>query len=90
MEQLEQAIARRELGTIYTAMELPCFYLIVTAAAVLCARRWWPEATYVACAGAMSLCSGSLAGLPRLTLVMFPVFVVLAGLRRWPVLWGFY
>jgi hypothetical protein len=90
VEQLDLALDCRDLGTIYTALELPCFYLIVVSLGDLCARRRWSEATYVLCAAAMSVCSGSLVGLPRFTLVMFPVFVVLARLRRWPVLWGLY
>ncbi|HVC97816.1 MAG TPA: hypothetical protein VND64_29365 [Pirellulales bacterium] len=90
LEHLDRAAAHRNLGSLYTILELPCFYLIVGTVGVLCARRWWPEATYVGCAGAMSLCSGSLAGLPRFTLVMFPVFIVLARMRRWPVVWGIY
>ena len=90
LEHFERALTDRNLGSLYTILEIPCFYLIVGTVGVLCARRWWPEATYVGCAAAMSLCSGSLAGLPRFTLVMFPVFIVLARMRRWPVLWGIY
>ncbi len=90
LEHLDLSIARPGLGTILTALELPCFYLIVAAVALLCARRRWPEATFVAGAGAITLCSDRLAGLPRYTLVMFPIFVLLARLRSRPVLWGAY
>ncbi|HVC97111.1 MAG TPA: hypothetical protein VND64_25760 [Pirellulales bacterium] len=90
IDRLDHSLAHPGLGTVYTALELPCLYLIGATVALLCVRRWWPEAVYVACAAAMSLCCGTLDGVPRYTIALFPVFVVLSGLRRWPMLWGLY
>ncbi len=90
IDHLEHALARLDLGAILTALELPCFYLTAAVVVLLGARRWWAETTYVASVGAMSLCSSYLTSLPRYTLLMFHLFVVLGGLRRRPALLAIY
>lgn len=90
MTQTEIAFARGDLGALYNDLELPCLYLALLVIAVLWMRSAWPEVVYVASCAALSLFSGSLWGLPRFTLVMFPVFTVVAALHRRAVWWNVY
>jgi hypothetical protein len=86
----ERALTRSDLGSIYTLLELPCLYLILVSIVVLGARRLWPEAAFVAASASLSLASGTLWGVPRFSLVLFPMFFVLATLRRRRAAWHFY
>jgi hypothetical protein len=88
--QLLEAIDRPELGTLLRASEFPCFYLLIFTAALLWIRGNVPEAVYVLFGLGVSLVSGSLWGLPRFTLVLFPAFIVIAGLHRRPIGWYTY
>jgi hypothetical protein len=88
--QTERALAEGNLGSLGTCLELPCLYLIVLAIGLLCVERAWPEAVYTIVCLSLSLVSGSLWGLPRFTLVFFPVFAVLSRLPRWPAVWHGY
>lgn len=88
--QLEQALNQPQLGTLLRAMEIPCLFLIVLAIAHCCRRATAPEALYCAFGLALSLVSGSLWGLPRFTLVLFPAFAVLASLQRRRLGWYAY
>ncbi|HJT33889.1 MAG TPA: hypothetical protein VJ783_17720 [Pirellulales bacterium] len=90
ISQVESAYARGDLGAILTCLELPCLYLILYVCVIVGHRRRWPELVYVSGCAALSLFSGSLWGLPRFTLVMFPVFIIIAELRRWPRWWNLY
>ncbi|MGH7135987.1 MAG: hypothetical protein ACREHD_09620, partial [Pirellulales bacterium] len=58
--------------------------------AVLWIRGDVPEAVYLLFGLAVSLVSGSFWGLPRFTLALFPVFIVVAGLRRHRIAWYTY
>lgn len=88
--QTERALADGNLGSLATGLELPCLYLIVLAIGLLCVERAWPEVVYATVCLSLSLVSGSLWGLPRFTLVVFPVFAVLSRLPRWPAVWHAY
>lgn len=90
ISQVESAHARSDLGAILTCLELPCLYLILFVCVIVGHRRRWPELVYVSGCAALSLFSGSLWGLPRFTLVMFPVFIIFADLQRWPRWWSLY
>lgn len=88
--QLQESIEHPELGTLLRGLELPCFYLLIFAIGVLWIRGSVPEAVYVLFGLGVSLGSGSLWGLPRFTLVLFPVFAVVAGLHRRRIAWYSY
>jgi hypothetical protein len=64
-----------------------CLVLFLALTVFLFLRRETPEALYAAATLAMLLSSGSLAGLPRYVLPLFPCFLLLADfLRSRPVL----
>ncbi len=87
-----RATAGGGLGMPYSLLQLPCACLVLFVLMILFgdARRPWPELTFVGCSLAMSLFGGALGGMPRFTLVLFPVFTVLSRLHRRPVLWHAY
>lgn len=80
--RMEKAVDSYGIGAIYVFLEFPCLYLILISIALLAANRLWAEGVYVAAGALLTLVSGSLWGMPRFTLVMFPVFIVLGWLWR--------
>lgn len=91
MTRLQQALEAHDLGSMYIYLELPCVFLIIGSTALLIVHRLWAEATFVAASAMMTLVSGTLWGLPRLTILLFPVFVLLGRLHRnHKVLWYLY
>lgn len=80
-------------GSFYTLLQLPCVYLVLITLVVLYTdrpRNRWGEMAFIGCALVMSLFGGALGGMPRFTLVLFPVFTVAARIRRSPCLWHVY
>ncbi len=51
---------------------------------------WAAYVVYVATAVGMSFTCGILDALPRYSLALFPLFIVLGKLRRWPMIWHVY
>lgn len=82
------AAAAHDLSSLYVYLELPCLALVAAAIAILFIRRSWMEGTFVSASALMVLVSGSLWGMPRFTIILYPVFLTLADLRRHcAVLW---
>jgi hypothetical protein len=82
-----------DLGSIYALLELPSAYLAALVTVLLLfegAPRRWPEITFIGCSLGMSLFGGAFGGMPRFTLVLFPVFIALARLHQRRSLWHLY
>ncbi|MCX7428742.1 MAG: hypothetical protein NTW96_24335 [Planctomycetia bacterium] len=91
MARFAMAQANHDIGSMYVYLELPCLCLIIGAAIFLLHRRSWSEATFVGASVMLTLVSGSLWGLPRFTVFLFPIFLLLGRLHReWRVLWYSY
>jgi hypothetical protein len=88
--QAGRALESVGLGRLYVLLELPTLQLVLVTVAVLCARRKWPEAVFVLSSVLLSLSSGSLWGLPRFVLPLFPVFLILGELSTNRVVWYSY
>jgi hypothetical protein len=74
-------------GTLELLASVAALALFLTLTAFLFLRRETPEALYAAATLAMLLSSGTLEGLPRYVLPLFPCFLLLADfLRSRPVL----
>lgn len=86
LERAQRAYARGDLGSLYDLLEIPCLYLLLWAFVLMCVRRSWPEAVFIAGGAGLTLCSGTTWGLPRFVLDVFPVFIALATLRRRPLI----
>jgi hypothetical protein len=87
IERFNMALDREGLEALCVGLEIPCLWFLVICILLLCDRRRWPEALFVAGGVTMSLFTGSLWGLPRFVLSVFPVFPVLAALHRHKALW---
>lgn len=91
MGRFRYARALHDLGSLHAYLEFPCVCLIAGSVVLLLVHRLWPEALFVAAGGTLTLVSGTLWGLPRYTLLLFPVFISMGRLhRRRRVLWHLY
>lgn len=80
--RFQHALTAHDLQSVYVYLELPCVYLIIGSCVLLILCRLWAEATFVAASSMMTFVSGTLWGLPRLTIFLFPIFVLLGKLHR--------
>jgi hypothetical protein len=87
IRSLDSAIAQHNLGSLSTYYELVAFEFVIVASIDLIRRGLAPEAAYVLSGLLISVASGSLWGLPRFTLVLFPVFLIGQRIRRLPLLY---
>lgn len=86
------ALGRCDLAALYRLLELPCAWLALAVLAIMASaeRPRWPELLYVATSVGMSFTCGILDALPRYSLALFPIFIALGKLRRWPMIWHLY
>jgi hypothetical protein len=82
VRSLDSAMAQSNLGSLVTYSELVAFDIILIASVLLVRRGLVPEFTYVLTGVLTSILSGSLWGLPRFTLILFPVFLIAEGVYR--------
>jgi len=76
------AVRQPELGSVYTALEPVCAALVLVAVVGLSIQRRWAEAVFTLGSASMVFVSGSLWGMPRFTIILFPVFLWLADLSK--------
>jgi hypothetical protein len=85
------ALQRPALGSVCTAMEPVCAGLVLVAVVGLSIQRRWAEAVFTLGSASMVLVSSSIWGMPRFTIILFPVFLWLADLsRKSPLAWFLY
>jgi hypothetical protein len=85
--RFDYALARDTLEALYIGLEVPCLWILIIASYRNFMLRCWPELVFLAGGAMMSLCAGSLWGLPRFVLCFFPIYTVLSELHRWRVVW---
>ncbi len=90
VRNFREALDRHTFGALYTLLEIPCALLLLGSAGVLLARRRYGEAVYVLCTVGLSAAAGSLWGIPRYSLFVFPVFLLAIRPSRRPALWTGY
>lgn len=77
-------------GSIYTLLELPSAVLLLASGLILTRMKRFAEAVFVLGSLGLSVMAGSLWGLPRYTIFLFPVFMLLARVQRRTALWHAY
>ena len=81
-EYFRRAIDLHTFGSLYTLLEMPCLVGLVVATTILVYRREWASATFVFLSLAMNLRAGTLWGLPRYVIQLWPVFLLIGPSRR--------
>jgi hypothetical protein len=81
INRLDSALQQGGLGSLYVILEFALFYAALGACGLFIMRKSWPEAVFTGSVLAMSLLSGSLWGLPRFFLLVFPVFAMVGASR---------
>ncbi len=77
-------------GALYTHMEAPVGLLLVVSTAILLWQKKWPEAALVSVTLMLQIVAGPLWGLPRYSILLFPMFMLISRLQRRPMLWHAY
>ena len=76
------ALRQPGLGSVCTALEPVCAALVLVAVVGLSIQRRWAEAVFTLGSASMVFVSTSIWGMPRFTIILFPVFLWLADLSR--------
>lgn len=83
-DALNNAHANGNLAALHTFTEPLSAILLVLTAGYFARRRRWAEVGICLVVFFMNAYAGTLWGLPRYTIIAFPVFVMLGRLHRWP------
>ncbi len=87
ISSLEDARLHGHFGSIYTLLELPSALLLFVSVLILVRMKRFAEAVFVAGSLGLSVMAGSFWGLPRYTIFLFPVFMLIGRLHRRTALW---
>lgn len=78
------------LGLVYYYLEIPLLLFIFVCAVILWKKKLWAEAAFICASAGLTFISGTLWGLPRFTIFLFPIFFILSTLHRQAWLWYSY
>ncbi|MEI8254068.1 MAG: hypothetical protein WCJ30_00180 [Deltaproteobacteria bacterium] len=87
---INDARMRGHFGSIYTLLELPSAILLAASGLILAWTKRFSEAVFVLGSLGLSVMAGSLWGLPRYTIFLFPVFMLIGRIHRRTALWNAY
>ena len=87
---IRDALERGTLGATYTLLEFPCAVILSVAALYCVWKKHWAEAVLLAGTVGLNMMAGSLWGLPRYSIVMFPLFLLIGRLAKRPLVFSAY
>lgn len=72
---------------ILPQIEYFSFFILISCMMTFSIKGQWPEAAWIASYLAMSVLTGSLWGIGRHILTLFPVFLLAKNMSRYPLIW---
>jgi hypothetical protein len=91
LSRSREAVASPHFKSVELLLELPCLVFALVAGSYLLWRRKWSDGTFVLSSAGLSVFAGTWWGMPRFTLILFPLFVLISFLhKRNVVCWSGY